>query len=937
MNQPGPPDPDLPLWARAADGLTVGLALTAIYVAVFGPLHIGTVFSTSTPWRALGGLVVICAVRHCLVRTSPLHQRIGRRLARAVAPVVALAHAILPPPLARDAPKAARLEALHLTALCSLAVAQPIFDVVGRSPEFFIAHDARPVDLLGLVACLCFGVPATCALFVHLVGSSCGWRWRRRAAATSIGVLAGAVALAAFKPLGGESWAMPAALLLLVASAAAGSYLRFPPVRLFASFLAPAVVVVPAAFLLGPGVGRVLAPTDEVGALEGVSFASTPPVVVVVFDQFQLAALLDPAGNIDRAAFPNFAALADDATWFRNASAVAEMTIHALPAVVTGNYPSRGRLPVAADHPANLFTLLGSGYRLHVEEPLTDLCPESLCLAERAWLGARLAGVLRDLAVVYPRTVLPDGLVASLPPVNQTWNDFAANARNDTVQNRWRSARVEDRRTAANRFIESITATGPALHFLHVLLPHEPWIYLPTGQQFTFQRHSVGLRNGRWVDDEWAAALNHQRYQLQVGYADTLLGKLVARLREVGLYDDALIVVTADHGASLRAGMSFRRPDGSSFEEIAAVPLLLKRPGQRRGMVSDANVELVDIVPTVAAELGAELPWTVDGANLLDPAHEPRPTKVIYFDRASKRMEVPGDLRRALVEGAARKFTWFGTGDLLDAPTPEGRYGELIGRAVDPLRDVRPASVEVVIDGLPLMQEVDPEADFIPAHVTGAVVGRSDGLPAPVLAVAVNGTVAAVTRTYPFPVTGRRDSWEAIVDPRWFLPGANTLEVLEVREDGSDGAFTLAAAHGNRAAPRWPNLVREEQIQALGGRTSGFHGIEWASSRPFRWTRGDARLRAPLDPRSPPTELAVEIVMTGGAKRLRIAVDDCQLLDETVRGPSTSTFDLGACEFRATEVEIALLSDTHVAGSNDSRSLGVAVGRVELRAAAPDP
>lgn len=330
------------------------------------------------------------------------------------------------------------------------------------------------------------------------------------------------------------------------------------------------------------------------------------------------------------------------------------------------------------------------------------------------------------------------------------------------------------------------------------------------------------------------------------------------------------------------------------------MPLFLKRSGQRRGAVSDANVEVVDIVPTVAAELGASLPWIADGANAMDADRAPRPTKVMFFDRASKRIEAAGDLRRTLTESAARKFSWLGTGDPLDVPTPEGRYGELIGQAVDPLRAVEPSAVEVTVDALPL-----------------------------------NGTVAAVTRPYPFPVMGRRGAWEAVVDPRWFVPGANTLEVLEVREHGSDGTFALAAAHGDMAATRWPNLVREEQIRALGGQASGFYGIEWAGSRPFRWTDGDARLRVPLDPRSRPTELAVDVLGTGGAKRLRIAAGDCPLFDDVIRDGWKSTFDLGGCAFPRTELEIALVSDTHRPASRDNRSLGVAVGRIELRAAVP--
>lgn len=51
-------------------------------------------------------------------------------------------------------------EALHFAGLWALAVVQPLFDLLSRSPEFFVAHDTRPGDLLGLVALLCLAVPA---------------------------------------------------------------------------------------------------------------------------------------------------------------------------------------------------------------------------------------------------------------------------------------------------------------------------------------------------------------------------------------------------------------------------------------------------------------------------------------------------------------------------------------------------------------------------------------------------------------------------------------------------------------------------------------------------------------------------------------------------------------------------------------------------------
>ncbi len=922
MNGPDRSEPRLPAWARVADGVALTLAAAVLLSSAFGPIRIGALFSMSTPWRALLGLLVVCGLRHCLVRARPLHRRVweGLRHARR-----------RPPSPSRESAADYGLAALHVAGLWSLAVAQPVFDLVGRSPEFLVAHDMWPGGLLLLVGVVCLGGPAGCLLAVGAAGLAGGARWRRRVAAAVIGGLAGVVALAALKSLGVSPGAFAVALAVAAAAGAAHGYRRFPPVRLFATFLTPALVAVPAMFLINPGVARLLVPAEDVGALDGVTFGATPPVVVVVFDQFQLAALLDREGNVDRANFPHFAALADDATWFRNATAVGEMTQYALPSILTGRYPSPDLLPVSADHPGNLFTLLGGRYRLHVEEPLSELCPESLCPAERA-LGAWLAGVVSDLAVVFLTVVLPDELTVWLPPVDQNWNDFLAN---DTFQNRWRAVRADDRRRTVTRFIESITGAGPTLHFMHVLLPHEPWLYLPTGQQYTALRQNVGLQGGRWVDDGWAAAVNHQRYLLQLGYVDALLGRLVARLRDVDVYDDALIVVTADHGASLRPGASFRRPTRPSFADIGAVPLFVKRPGQREGGVVEANVEVIDILPTLAAELGVELPWAIDGADVLDPALVPRPAKVMFFDGARSRVEGPRDILAEVAESAARKFEWFATGDPLDIRAFHGRYGELIGRPADPLRAARPSDLRVVVDTSRLLQDVDPEAAFVPVHITGAVPDLPDDAPAPMLAVALNGVVAAITRPYSFPVLGRRAAWEAIVDPARLEPGVNALEVFEILGGAVGGSIALAAAAGSGPDGAWPNLVLDAELQMLGAQASGFYSMEWRGARPFRWTRGDARLLMPLDSR--PAEIAIDVLMTGPPKQLRIAVDGCTLFDQTIRGRWDATFDLGDCRLSPPEVEIVLQSDTHVPGTGDTRTLGVAVRSIELRGAVPAP
>ncbi len=101
----------------------------------------------------------------------------------------------------------------------------------------------------------------------------------------------------------------------------------------------------------------------------------------------------------------------------------------------------------------------------------------------------------------------------------------------------------------------------------------------------------------------------YQRHLLQVGYADRLLGDLLERLRDTGMYDRSLVVVTADHGMSFREGESGRVASQANLEDIAFVPLFVKQPGQERGEVVDHHVETIDVLPTIAEVLGFRIPW----------------------------------------------------------------------------------------------------------------------------------------------------------------------------------------------------------------------------------------------------------------------------------------------------------------------------------------
>ena len=105
---------------------------------------------------------------------------------------------------------------------------------------------------------------------------------------------------------------------------------------------------------------------------------------------------------------------------------------------------------------------------------------------------------------------------------------------------------------------------------------------------------------------------------------------LLKKLRDTGLYDRALIAVTADHGASFKAGTSFRAVGKDNYHDILSIPLIIKLPHQSKAKIDDRAAQTIDILPTIAAILGINLPFPVDGQSLLgQPADPEKPRTVI--------------------------------------------------------------------------------------------------------------------------------------------------------------------------------------------------------------------------------------------------------------------------------------------------------------------
>ncbi len=121
------------------------------------------------------------------------------------------------------------------------------------------------------------------------------------------------------------------------------------------------------------------------------------------------------------------------------------------------------------------------------------------------------------------------------------------------------------------------------------------------------------------------AGLYRSRYAAQVRHVDAQVGRLLNRLRRMGVYQDATVMVTSDHGESLGEHNYYFCHGNLTYDEQARVPLVLKlRGGARAGSKMTAPVEAVDIMPTLMQAMEVAIPAGLDGHSLLGPLPETR-------------------------------------------------------------------------------------------------------------------------------------------------------------------------------------------------------------------------------------------------------------------------------------------------------------------------
>jgi hypothetical protein len=300
---------------------------------------------------------------------------------------------------------------------------------------------------------------------------------------------------------------------------------------------------------------------------EATTSASTsPPVIVVVFDMLAYEALLSKDGSVDRERFPNFARLSEEGMALENATSNLFATGIAVPYLVDW-------LVSLPDYKVSLYEQTP-----WIESIYAEKCgSEFVCKGQRYFSlqeGREIKGgvAYRAVSAVFPF-------------------DLGLRSSSD------RGGVHQFSEGLIDSFIEDIRSdfARGRIFFLHSHLPHDPFVFDEDGD-FTreglrsFSRDSSSGASEDDFSELW------DRYLEQIAYTDLLLGRLLQQLEQEGLYNDALLVVTSDHG--LRQAY----PDDSHAIAVDSlltrIPVFVHGPGIRPGL-SDVDYQHVDFGPTL--------------------------------------------------------------------------------------------------------------------------------------------------------------------------------------------------------------------------------------------------------------------------------------------------------------------------------------------------
>ena len=240
-------------------------------------------------------------------------------------------------------------------------------------------------------------------------------------------------------------------------------------------------------------------------------------------------------------------------------------------------------------------------------------------------------------------------------------------------------------------YLDGASSDDPHFLFVHYFDPHAPYeapppfdrAYDPTGRAGLLPidrvRGDRDLDGGERLQNarRWMA-----QYASEISYMDSQIGRLLDGLRDRGILDEAVLVLTSDHGESLwEHNEPFDHGRNVYEATIQAVCLFRLPGGQHAGSRVRGLTSTIDVFPTLLSVLGLPIPESVDGEVIpLDPPGEVDPARLVFAQATKPWRNVESDPRwRNMLKS---RFVRQGKYKLIR--TPYTRLEELFDLEADP-------------------------------------------------------------------------------------------------------------------------------------------------------------------------------------------------------------------------------------------------------------
>lgn len=236
---------------------------------------------------------------------------------------------------------------------------------------------------------------------------------------------------------------------------------------------------------------------------------------------------------------------------------------------------------------------------------------------------------------------------------------------------------------------------GPFFLYYPMILTHDPYQPTPDSPDWDPALRGEGAKAGR------------KHFAAMVAYMDQMIGRLDAKLGELGIRDNTLLLFTGDNGTGRGMRSRFKGTEvigakGSTTHPGHHVPLIASWPAViREGRVNRDLVSCTDFLPTLCAAAGAEVPAGLDGVSFLPQLRgEPgTPREAIYMWYSPRQKADPTAQELAF----DHRYKLYRGGRLFDLQADPAEASPIAGEhparvklqaVLDRYRDVRPPELD---------------------------------------------------------------------------------------------------------------------------------------------------------------------------------------------------------------------------------------------------